>query len=113
MRYDACVGSIEASDEHLVGNPIGVIQARVVVGLPDKQTFDAKAGDEMQGTSWPPSTKHQRINVRTHKNEDDDQGDEDDEEVKEMLMGMYDEEDSEETAEDKVRKQNIIFSRIG
>ena len=43
------VGSIE----------IGVIRARSVTALTEKQRFDARASDEMQGTQLRPSTKHQ------------------------------------------------------
>ena len=49
-RCGVWIGSIEASYEHLIGNPLGVIKARTLTTLPDGQRFEAKAIDEMQGT---------------------------------------------------------------
>ena len=78
MRYGVWIRFIEAADEHLIGTPRGVIKAPAVTTLPEQPRFDAKAVDEMQGTPWRPSDKHQGVEVGTHRNEDEDQGDEDD-----------------------------------
>ena len=36
-RYVVWIGSIEASDEHLIGTPLDVVKASAVIALPDGQ----------------------------------------------------------------------------
>ncbi len=48
-RDGAWIGSMENSDEHLIGTPLGVIKVRAVMALPEEQRFNASAIDELQG----------------------------------------------------------------
>ena len=74
---------------------------------------EAKAIDEMQGTPWRLSTKHRGTKIRAHVTDDENQGDEKEEEPAQIQMEIYHEEDPGETVDDIVKKQEIIFSRIG
>ena len=65
-KYGVWIGSIEASDEHLIGTPLGVVKARAVTALPDRQRFEAMAIADTQGTPCRPPTKHRGTKVRTH-----------------------------------------------
>ena len=80
-------GALEASDEHLIGTPLGVIRARAVAALPNGQRFETEAIDDMQGTPWRPSTKHRGIKSRAHITDEEDHGDDEEEEPEESLDG--------------------------
>ena len=66
------IGSVEASDEHLIGIPLGVVKARAVSAPPDGQMFEATAIGEMQGTPWRPSTKHRGAKVGTRMTDEEE-----------------------------------------
>ena len=87
-------GSREASDEHLIGAPPGVLKARTVTALPEGQRLEAKAIDEMPGTPWRPSTEHRGTKVRTQITDEEEQG-------------------NDETAEDVAKKQDVTLTKIG
>ena len=99
-KHGVWIGSIEASDEHSYGTPLGVVKARAVTARPNGHRFEARAIDAMQGTPWRPSTKHQGTRVRTHKNRMSPK--------KSRLI----EEEPGVTAEE-VSKREVIFSRLG
>ena len=65
-KHGVWLGTIETSDEHIVGTDLGVIKCRGVAPLPESQRFDAKALEDMKGTPWRPSTKHVGWRIRTH-----------------------------------------------
>ena len=46
-RHGVWIRSIEASYEHLIRTPMGVIKARARTALPEGQRFEAEAIDEM------------------------------------------------------------------
>lgn len=85
------LGTIESSDEHLVGTARGVIKCRSITALPDTQRFSSEALDSMRGVPWRPSSQHVGPKVRSHIPEDDEEyrlaADGDDE------IKMHDEED--------------------
>ena len=112
-RYGVWIGSMENSDEHLIGTPLGVVKARAVTALPEEQRFNASAIDELQGTPWRPSTKHKGTKIRTHIGDDDEQDDENEDEFEDIQMEIYDEEDPDDSVEQIAKKQNVIFSRVG
>ena len=55
--------SVEASDEHLSGTPLGVIKARAVAAPPDGQRFEGKAIDGVQAIPWRPSAEHRGVKI--------------------------------------------------
>jgi hypothetical protein len=114
-KYGIWLGSIESSDEHLIGTKLGVIKARAVTALPDDKRFDVKDIDEMQGLPWKPSTRHRGMKIRTNINDNDDEDEEDeqDDEPEAVQLEVYDDEDPTETAEDIVKKQDVIMNRTG
>ena len=63
-RCGVWIGSIEASDVHLIGTPL--VKASGVTAQPERQRFEAKAVGEMQGTPWRPSTNHRGAKMSTH-----------------------------------------------
>ena len=83
------VGSIDASDEHLIGTLLGVIKVKDATALPDVPRFEAKAIDEMQGTPWrPPTMMHRETKIRAHMTVDGDQGAHEEEEPEEIQMDI-------------------------
>ena len=78
-QYGVFLGTIESSDEHMLGTELGVIKARAVTALPEEQRFDARAIQTMRGVPWRPSTKHSGTKIRTHIDEDKDGSDGDEE----------------------------------
>ena len=110
LRCGVWIGSIEASDDHMIGTPRGVVKPTTAIARPDAQGFEGKAIDAMQGTPWRLSSKHrgnqdQRTNNRRGRPEE--------EEPEEIQMEIYDEEDRGERVEDIAEKQDVICSRIG
>ena len=71
-KYGVWNGSVEASDEHLTGIPLGVVKTMAVSAPPDGQMFQATAIGEMQGTPWRPSTKHRGAKVGTHMTDEEE-----------------------------------------
>ena len=57
-RPGVWLGSIEISDECLVGTDLGVIKARAVASMNEEQMFNGKAIESMRGTPCKPSTRH-------------------------------------------------------
>ena len=101
-------GSIEASDEHLIGTRLGAVEASDVTALPDGQSFEVKAIDEMEGTPWRPSTEHQGTSVRTHIADEEEQDNAGEEEPEEIQMDILDKEEPGKTAEEVVKKQDVF-----
>ena len=86
-RYGVWLGSIETSDEHLVGTDLAVVKCRAVDTLAEDKRFDEKAVVEMKGTPWKPSTMHAGSRIRTHiKEESEDKDAESDDDDAEVLM---------------------------
>ena len=82
-----------------------------VTALPDGQTLEARAIDEMPGKPWRPSNKHRGTKIRAHTTDEEDQGDDEEEEPEEIQVEI-DDEDPGETVED-FAKEDVTFSRIG
>ena len=96
-RYGVWLGSIEASDEHLLGTELGVIKARAVKAAHEDQRFDGKAIENIKGTPWQPSTKHKGTNIRTHVDEKPEQDDTDDEAEEHAVIDEYGETEETQT----------------
>ena len=114
-RPGVWLGSIENSDEHLLGTDLGVIKARAITSMNEERRFDGKAIESMKGIPWKPSTRHRGIKIRTHLSEKEDEGDEDEEgeELDEVPEEVYDDEDPPEVVEEIAKQQEIIYSRFG
>ncbi len=112
-RYGIWYGSIEASDEHLLGTELGVIKARPVTAVREDQRFDGKAIDNIQGTPRRPSTKQKGTKIRSHIDENPEDGDADDEAEDDVQVEVYEEEDQNETIEDAAKQQAVTRSRVG
>ena len=84
-RPGVWLGSIETSDEHLVGTGLGLIKARAVASMNEEQRFNGKAIESMRGTPWEPSTRHKGTKIRTHLSEKEEEGDKEEEEEEEEL----------------------------
>lgn len=116
-RRGVWMGTVEWSDEHIIGTKLGVIRSRVISQLPDGQRYDAMHSDEVQGTPWKPSTKHVGDKLMTfiHESSDEDQGDrqEDGHNPKDIMFSM--EEEPEEGARIKLvaEAQQMFNNRQG
>ncbi|MCP2504859.1 MAG: hypothetical protein NLN65_06160 [Candidatus Poseidoniaceae archaeon] len=95
-RYGIWLGSVERSDERLVGTDLGVIKCRAVAPLSEDKRFDARALENMKGKPWRPSTKNSGSRIRTHIKEDDEEdgSDEDEEGERPVEVNFQEEEDS-------------------
>ena len=108
------LGSIETSDEHIVGTELGVIKARAVASVSGDKRFDGKAIEDMKGTPWKPSTKHKGTKIRTHLSEEEEEDDnEDEDDINEEQDEAYLDEDPPEVIEKITKQQEIIYNRIG
>ena len=112
-QYGIFLGTIESSDEHMLGTELGVIKARAVTAVPEGQRFDAQAIQAMKGVPWRPSTKHPGSKIRTHIDEDKEGSDGDEEGDHEVQVEVYQDEDPQETLDDIKKEEEIIFSRSG
>ena len=63
-QHGVWLGSLETSDEHLLGTELGVIKARAVTSVQEEQRFDAKAMGSIKGTQWKPSVNHNGWKIR-------------------------------------------------
>lgn len=65
-RRGVWLGTIELSDEHIIGASRGPIKCRSTAALPDIQRFSAEALNDMRGVPWRPSPSHAGSRLRTH-----------------------------------------------
>ena len=68
------IGSLEVSDERLIATDMGVIEARAVTAVMEENRFDAKMIRDAKGVPWKPSTRHKGMKIRTHIDEEEDDG---------------------------------------
>ena len=107
------IGSIEASDDHLIDIPLGVVKARAVTAQPGEQRREATAIEELQGTLRRTSNKHQGTRVRIHI-PDEEQDNDEEEEPDEIQMDTFlAEEEPGGTADEVAKTQDVKFTRIG
>lgn len=59
------MGTVEWSDEHVIGTNLGVIRRRAISQLPEGQRNGTMYFCEVQGTPWRPSTKRNGDTLRT------------------------------------------------
>ena len=113
-RHGIWMGTIETSDEHLVGTDLGVIKCRAVAPLPESQRFDCKALLGIRGTPWRPSTRHAGWRIRTHIKADDDVEDQEEvEEDQEVEVAVPTDDDQDAQVDEVKKAQDLIFNRSG
>ena len=115
-QYGVWLGSIESSDEHLIGTTLGVIKSRAVTTLQEGDRFDYKMLETMSGTPWKPSSRHPGAKIRTYIDEngddpdcEDDQGEPDDQ----PEVQLEEDPDYEEQVKKVKESQELINSRLG
>lgn len=112
-RCGVWVGSIESSDERLVGTSRGVVKCRATTALPDTQSFRADAINAMRGVPWKPPGLHACTCIRTHIPEEDEEDYEGDMDNNDIQI----QHDNDELQDDRIKHakeaQHIIQNHIG
>lgn len=114
-RKGIWLGSIQTSDENIIGTPLGVIKCRSIAALPEDQRFDIDAINSVKGSPWKPSTRHPGHKIRTHIGEEtceDDQEDDDDG-VTDNGINIEEDPEEEEVVKEVAESQRMISSGAG
>ena len=110
-RYGVWLGSIESTDEHLIGTSLGVIKCRSVDTLAEGQRFMEEAINLMKGSPWKPSSIHPGNRIRSNLKEEDEEAEsESDDEVEAVITPEQLDEDIESKVEE-VREAQADMGR--
>ena len=70
------LGTIEHTNEHIIGTMDGVVKCRAIAPLPEDKQYDAVFSERVKWAPWKPSAKHNGWKIKTNLGGEEDEIDE-------------------------------------